>query len=1056
MDNDGGNLRRLVSSASFNAGAPDWSPAGNQIVFFMEYPDESEAKREICIINTDGSGLRRLTDDLSLDNDQPTWALNDTKPVARDDSYTANAGATLVITSPGVCVNDGNGWIGDLTSFLVNDVKHGTLYLAPTGYFNYTPLDSFSGMDSFAYKVNDGRYDSNIANVTITVKQNKFAFISQPQSVVAGSVSRAIMVQRQNNSGDSIDLNCNTDLAISTNASAGRFDIDANGLFENNAIKTVIPPGKTYISVYYKSTQIGPNTITASSPGYEGASQQIDIIAGALPQIRVETLPDGRGDVVPAQNLTAGSSLTVYAVIRDEHGNFIENGIGDWSLVNISGVSANDLVPSQDKQSAIFTGYKAGTARVRVTITGQQSVDSGLLSVVAGSGASYSVSGFPSSVLVNTPVQYTLTAIDLWGNTVNNYSRTVHFTSSDSQAMLPDDYTFTSTDKGTHSFQAILNTVGTQSITATEVGSPAVKGSQNGIVVQPSASNDDKLVLTTNPQSVTAGSASGVITIQTQNSSGTPVNVSADAVISLASTSIQGRFDTSNTGSFDGSVAQVTIPTGHNQASFYYKDTRAGTSTITASCSGYTNISQAVTVTAAVASQVRVETKADGSGTVVPAQTVYIGKNLTVYSITRDQYGNYVGNPETNWSLTNISGGVLATDLSASSGPSVTFTGSKAGSAVIHAEITDLTSVDSGALTVKKKSSSTGSGGGGGGAPPPAAPSLQVAGLNTASPVTMNTDGTTKAAAQYKTGDGKLSLDITAGTKLTNSTGATLTTLSAAVLANPPAAPEGNAILLAYELGPEGAAFTPALTLTFSYGTLPEGAKDLQLVYWNGSIWEQVEASVDAAKGTVTASISHFSQYALVYQLPTPANIAFTGITISPQTVKADDKVTIQASVTNSGDLSGSYKLVLKINDRQVDSKEVMVAGGKTENVSFEVQRGIEAEYTVDVNGQKGRFTVGTPVETPPPATVAEAVVTPTPARTNDPVPAATTKPVTSTATIAAPVSTIPSPAASSASPAEDKPTPAVLWIVLGAVAVIALIMVMLVYQSKRRNSRTQ
>jgi hypothetical protein len=257
---------------------------------------------------------------------------------------------------------------------------------------------------------------------------------------------------------------------------------------------------------------------------------------------------------------------------------------------------------------------------------------------------------------------------------------------------------------------------------------------------------------------------------------------------------------------------------------------------------------------------------------------------------------------------------------------------------------------------------------------------------------------------------------------------------------------------LAYELGPEGAAFTPALTLTFSYGTLPEGAKDLQLVYWNGSIWEQVEASVDAAKGTVTASISHFSQYALVYQLPTPANIAFTGITISPQTVKADDKVTIQASVTNSGDLSGSYKLVLKINDRQVDSKEVMVAGGKTETVSFEVQRGIEAEYTVDVNGQKGRFTVGTPVETPPPATVAEAVVTPTPARTNDPVPAATTNPVTSTATVAAPAN--PSPTAAAISPAsqnEEKPSAPVLWIVLGIVVVIALLIVIMVLTTRRK-----
>jgi hypothetical protein len=356
---------------------------------------------------------------------------------------------------------------------------------------------------------------------------------------------------------------------------------------------------------------------------------------------------------------------------------------------------------------------------------------------------------------------------------------------------------------------------------------------------------------------------------------------------------------------------------------------------------------------------------------------------------------------------------------------------------------------------MKAKSSGSTGGGGGGGAPPPAAPSLQTTGLNSAAPVTMNTDGTTKAAAQYKTGDSKLTLDIASGTKMINSQGKTLTTLSAAVLANPPAAPEGNAVLLAYELGPEGAAFTPALTITFSYGTLPEGAKNISLMYWNGTAWESVQANVDTVKGTITASISHFSKYAMVYQLPTPANITFAGITISPQTVKPDEKVTIQASVANSGDLSGSYKLVLKVNDRQVDSKEVTIAGGKTETVSFEVQRGIEAEYTVDVNGQKGKFTVGSPAPATPPTS--STPNTPSTPETTPSVAPFTTEPAftaQASPTLSSTVPVITTSAIPSPTPEDNKSTPfnwALLVGIIGAVAVLVVIMVVVARRPKKK-----
>ena len=46
----------------------------------------------------------------------------------------------------------------------------------------------------------------------------------------------------------------------------------------------------------------------------------------------------------------------------------------------------------------------------------------------------------------------TVTAQDAYGNTATGYTGTVHFTSSDGQAVLPADYTFAAGDNGTHTF----------------------------------------------------------------------------------------------------------------------------------------------------------------------------------------------------------------------------------------------------------------------------------------------------------------------------------------------------------------------------------------------------------------------------------------------------------------------------------------------------------------------------------------------------------------------------------------------------------------------------
>ena len=60
--------------------------------------------------------------------------------------------------------------------------------------------------------------------------------------------------------------------------------------------------------------------------------------------------------------------------------------------------------------------------------------------------------------------------------TLSGYRGTVHFTSSDSQAVLPADYTFLSTDAGSHQFSFTLNTLGNQTITVTDTHSAGFTG----------------------------------------------------------------------------------------------------------------------------------------------------------------------------------------------------------------------------------------------------------------------------------------------------------------------------------------------------------------------------------------------------------------------------------------------------------------------------------------------------------------------------------------------------------------------------------------------------
>jgi len=94
------------------------------------------------------------------------------------------------------------------------------------------------------------------------------------------------------------------------------------------------------------------------------------------------------------------------------------------------------------------------------------------------------VADFPNPQTAGVAGSVTVTASDLFGNTVTDYTGTIHFTSSDAQAFLPADYTFLAGDAGVKTFAGgvTLKTEGMQTIMASDLSS-AISGAQSDIVV---------------------------------------------------------------------------------------------------------------------------------------------------------------------------------------------------------------------------------------------------------------------------------------------------------------------------------------------------------------------------------------------------------------------------------------------------------------------------------------------------------------------------------------------------------------------------------------------
>jgi hypothetical protein len=294
-------------------------------------------------------------------------------------------------------------------------------------------------------------------------------------------------------------------------------DHDVNGYtgtihFTSSDPQAVLPADYTFVAgdhgrqVFHVTLRTaGRQTITVTdAQGIVGIGQ-LQIDPAAASQLTVSGFPS------PA---TAGTAGTFTVTAKDPYGNVAAGGNDSTNYTGTIHFTSSDRLAVLPADYTFAIGdHGVHTVNATLNTTGLQSITAtdphlapgvqANIQVNAGA-ATFVVAGFPTPTTAGDSHAFTVTVQDAAGHPLVGSTGTIHFTSSDPQAVLPADYTFGIGDHGVHTFNATLKTAGRQSLTATDQATGS-NGTQTGILVNPADAST--LVVTGFPSPTTAGDA---------------------------------------------------------------------------------------------------------------------------------------------------------------------------------------------------------------------------------------------------------------------------------------------------------------------------------------------------------------------------------------------------------------------------------------------------------------------------------------------------------------------------------------------------------------------
>jgi uncharacterized membrane protein len=232
----------------------------------------------------------------------------------------------------------------------------------------------------------------------------------------------------------------------------------------------------------------GSFSVTLMTPGTQTVAATDTIsasITGTSNSITVSDVATHFSVAVPT-NATTGVSFNVTVTALNASSNIVTTYSG---TVHFTSIDAQASLPAD---SALSNG--TGTFSVTLKTVGNQTITATdtVTASIAGTSSAITVgTATPTHFFVTAPggastgnaLNFTVRALDAAGNVAPTYSGTIHFTSTDAIASLPANSTLTN---GTGSFLATLNTLGSQTITATDTVTVSITGTSSSINVSKS------------------------------------------------------------------------------------------------------------------------------------------------------------------------------------------------------------------------------------------------------------------------------------------------------------------------------------------------------------------------------------------------------------------------------------------------------------------------------------------------------------------------------------------------------------------------------------------
>ncbi len=285
---------------------------------------------------------------------------------------------------------------------------------------------------------------------------------------------------------------------------------------------------------------------------------------------------------------TAGTALSFTATAKDNFNNTVTGYTGTVHFTSMDGQAVLPANATLTNGVGTFnaTLKTSGNQTLTATDTVNAAVSGTSAAIAVGSAtANHLAVTAPSTATAGIAFSLTVTAQDNFNNTATGYTGTVHFTSTDGQAVLPANATLTN---GVGTFNATLKTAASQTITATDTVSSLITGTTLPIVVSPAAATHYAVSA---PTPATAGTPFN-LTVTAEDTFGNTATAYLGSA-HFTSTDGQAVLPANSTLTNGAGTFSVTLKTAGSQ-------TLTATDTVTPSITGTTT---AITVNPAPVSQ---------------------------------------------------------------------------------------------------------------------------------------------------------------------------------------------------------------------------------------------------------------------------------------------------------------------------------------------------------------------------------------------------------------------------------------------------------------------